>query len=111
MAAEQPERRVGTSFRWCSSRAKAEGATHSAAAVVFDQDGAAAFVVSTAAGKGRPKGAKKLGKGLFVKRKGGGGDRLWGYRKGRLRFTAVAAPYIARKTGRVVAALREAGVG
>lgn len=44
-------------------------------------------------------------------RKGGpGGDRVWGYRKGRLRFSAVADPRIARKAKLVKAALREAGV-
>jgi microsomal dipeptidase-like Zn-dependent dipeptidase len=122
-AAGQPSRRVGTSFRWCSTRGKAKGAKSAAVAVVFDQAGKASFVVSTAAGKGKPKVAKKkgqgkkskarvkkLGPGLFVARKGGGGDRLWGYRKGKLRFTAVATPQIASKAKYVRAALREAGV-
>ena len=136
LAAGQPSHRVGRSFRWCSSRGKARGARYAAAAIVFDAAGKAEFVVSTAAGKGKPKrprakpkGAngkgtkrsrrraakkasqvKKLAPGLFVLRKGAGGDLLWGYRKGKLRFSAVAEPRIAAKAGLVRASLREAGV-
>jgi microsomal dipeptidase-like Zn-dependent dipeptidase len=110
-AAGQPRQRVATSFRWCSTQGKAKGAKSAGAAVVFDQAGRASFVISTAAGKGKAKGAKKLGPGLFVSRKGKGGDRVWGYRKGKLRFTAVATPQIAKKARLVRAALREAGVG
>ena len=43
-------------------------------------------------------------------RKGPGGDRVWGYRKGKLRFSAVAAPKLAQKAGRLRAAFREAGL-
>jgi microsomal dipeptidase-like Zn-dependent dipeptidase len=110
MAAGQPQRRAGNSFRWCSSRTKAKGAGQNSVAVVFDDAGHTELVVSTAAGKAKPKHAKKLAPGLFVKRKGPGGDRIWGYRKGKLRFTAVADSQIARRAGRVKAALREAGV-
>lgn len=111
LAAGQPSRRVDRSFRWCTSRRKAAGARRAGVAVVFDQAGGAELVVSTAAGKGKPKRAKKLGPGLFVKRKGPGGDRVWGYRKGKLRFTAVADPQIGSKAGLVRAALRESGIG
>ncbi len=110
LAAGQPSQRVASSFRWCSSRGKARGARGAGVAVVFDQQGQAAFIVSTAAGKGKPKRAKKLGRGLFVARKGPGGDRVWGYRKGKLRFTAVASPRVAAKAGRVKAALRASGL-
>ena len=110
LAAGQPSQRVASSFRWCSSRGKARGARSAGAAVVFDEQGKATFIASTAAGKGKPKRAKKLGKGLFVARKGRGGDRVWGYRKGKLRFTAVASPRIAAKAGRVKAALRASGL-
>jgi microsomal dipeptidase-like Zn-dependent dipeptidase len=111
LAAGQPSHRIARSFRWCSSRGKARGARGPGAAVVFDQSGQASFIVSTAAGNGKPKGAQKLGPGLFVMRKGNGGDRVWGYRKGRLRFSAVATPDIARKAGLVRTALGEAGIG
>lgn len=111
MAAGQPSSRVGNSFRWCTSTTKAKGAKRAGVAVVFGSDGKADFVVSTAAGNGKPKRAKKLAPGLFVKRKGGGGDRVWGYRNGKLRFSAVADPQIAKKAGRVKAALRASGLG
>jgi microsomal dipeptidase-like Zn-dependent dipeptidase len=110
LAAGQPNRRAGDTFRWCAGPKKAKGARTSAVAVVFDGTGNSELIASTAAGKGKPKGSKKLGPGLFVKRKGPGGDRLWGYRNGRLSFTAVADPSIARKAGRVRAALRETGI-
>ena len=110
-AAGQPGRRVERSFRWCSTRRKAKGARSSGVAVVFDQQGQATFIATTAGGKGKPKRAKKLGRGLFVARKGKGGDRIWGYRKGKLRFTAVATPRIAAKPGRALAAFRASGLG
>jgi microsomal dipeptidase-like Zn-dependent dipeptidase len=109
-AAGQPSQRVDRSFRWCSSRRKAKGARSSGVSVVFDQQEQAAFVATTASGKGKPKRAKKLGRGLFVARKGKGGDRLWGYRKGKLRFSAVATPRIAAKPGRALAAFRASGL-
>ncbi len=111
LSAGQPDRRVARSFRWCSTRPKAPAARSSSAAVVFGQSGQAEFVVSTAAGNYRPKGAKELAPGIFVKRKGGGGDRLWGYRKGKLSFSAVATPQIAGDAKLVRVALSEAGVG
>jgi microsomal dipeptidase-like Zn-dependent dipeptidase len=110
LAAGQPSSRAGQSFRWCTAGASAKGAKSGGVAVVFDPAGRTELVVSAAAGNGKPRGAKKLGPGLFVKRKGPGGDRLWGYRKGKLRFTAAADPRIAAKAGRVKAALRQAGL-
>lgn len=109
-AAGQPQQRVKRSFRWCSARTKARGAREAAVAVVFDARGKAAFVGTTAAGKGKPKRAKRLGRGLFVVRRGPGGDRVWGYRKGELRFRAVAAPRLAKKAGRLRAVLRQSGL-
>ncbi|MBK5220758.1 MAG: Coagulation factor 5/8 type domain-containing protein [Thermoleophilia bacterium] len=112
LAAGQPTHRVARTYRWCTSgRGKARGARRAGAAAVFGSGGQVEFVVSTVAGKGKPKRVKKLGPGLFVKRKGGGGDRIWGYRKGKLRFSAVATPRIARKAKLVKAALRESGLG
>jgi hypothetical protein len=111
MAAGQPDSRVGDSFSWDTSGAKAKGAKAGGAAVVFDEAGRTELVVSTAACKGKPKGAKKLGPGMFVNRKGPGGDRVWGYRQGELRFTAVARPDVAKRAGVFKAALREAGIG
>jgi hypothetical protein len=110
LAAGQPQRRVNRSFRWCSTRAKAKGAKESGVAVVFDAGERAAFIATTANGQGKPKRAKKLGRGLFAVRKGPGGDRIWGYRKGKLRFRAVVAPELAKKAGRLQAAFREAGL-
>jgi hypothetical protein len=125
LAAGQPNHRVGRSFRWCTTRGKARGARQAGAAVVFDRTDRAELIISTAAGKGKPKsprtksrqarkrrnGITKLGPGLFVKRKGPGGDLVWGYRKGKLRFSAVAHPRLARKPGLIKAALRETGLG
>jgi microsomal dipeptidase-like Zn-dependent dipeptidase len=106
----QPQRRVERSFLWCAAKRKAKGARESAVAVVFDEAGQAAFVATTAAGKAKPKRAKKLGRGFFVVRKGPGGDRVWAYRKGKLRFRAVAAPRLAKKAGRLQAAFRQSGL-
>jgi microsomal dipeptidase-like Zn-dependent dipeptidase len=112
LAAGQPRQRAGRSYRWCAAgRDKAKGARGAGAGAVFGDSGELEFVVSTVAGQGKPKRAKKLGPGLFVKRKGPGGDRVWGYRKGKLRFSAVATPRIARKAKLVKAALRESGLG
>ena len=111
LAAGQPRGRVATSYRWCSSRSKAKGAKSAGAAIVFDQTKGAEFVVSTAAGKGKTKRAKKLGPSLFVDRRGKGGDRVWGYRKGKLRFSAVTTPEIAKQANLVRAALKESGLG
>jgi microsomal dipeptidase-like Zn-dependent dipeptidase len=110
LAAGQPQRRVGRTFTWCSALGRAKGAQGAGVSVVFDEGGKAAFVATTANGKGKPKRAKKLGKGLFVVRKGPGGDRVWGYRKGKLRFRAVAAPPLAKKAWRLRAAFRESGL-
>jgi microsomal dipeptidase-like Zn-dependent dipeptidase len=113
IAAGQPSQgRVGESYRWCTSgRGKAKAAKRATAAISFDQAGKAVMVVATTAGKGKPKRARKLGPGLFVDFKGRGGDRVWGYRKGKLRFSAVLAPRIAKRAKLVKAELREAGIG
>jgi microsomal dipeptidase-like Zn-dependent dipeptidase len=109
-AAGQPQQRLNRAFRWCSTRAKAKGAREAAVAVVFDRGGKAVLVATTAAGKAKPKRAKKLGRGLFVARKGPGGDRVWGYRKGKLRFRAVAAPRLAKSAAALRAVFRQTGL-
>jgi microsomal dipeptidase-like Zn-dependent dipeptidase len=109
-AAGQPQQRVNRSFLWCSTRAKAKGARRSEVAVVFDRAERAVLIATTAAGKAKPKRAERLGRGIFVARRGAGGDRIWGYREGKLQFRAVAAPRLAKKAGLVRAALREAGL-
>ena len=111
LAGGQPQRRVGRAFLWCATNRKAKGAREAAVAVVFDAAGEVALVATTAAGRGKPSGAKRLGHGLFVVRKGPGGDRIWGYRKGELRFRAVAALPLAKKADPLRAALRESGLG
>jgi microsomal dipeptidase-like Zn-dependent dipeptidase len=111
LAAGQPTRRSDDAFSWCSTSRKARGARSGGVAVVFDEAGRTELIVSAAAGKGKPTRARKLGPGLFVRRGGSGGDRVWGYRKGRLRFTALAKPRLARRAAVFRATLREAGVG
>ncbi|HYG96082.1 MAG TPA: hypothetical protein VD741_03145, partial [Solirubrobacterales bacterium] len=110
LAAGQPLQRVNRSFRWCSTRARARGAQEAGVAVVFDAGEKAAFVATTTAGNGKPKGATKLGRGLFVARSGSSGDRVWAYREGKLRFSAVAVPRLAGKASRIRAAFRESGL-
>ncbi len=111
ISAGQPAQRTGDSFRWCTSgRGKAKGAARAQAAIVFGPGDKAVMVVGTTAGTGKPERARKLGKGLFVDYKGKGGDRVWGYRKGKLRFTAVVTPRLAKKAKLVQAALRAGGV-
>ena len=110
LAAGQPETREAESFTWCTSGAGAEGAGQGAVAVVFDETGQVELVAGAGAGKGKPKRARKLAPGLFVNRKGPGGDRIWAYRNGKLRLAAVASPRLAAKAGRVKAALRDSGL-
>jgi microsomal dipeptidase-like Zn-dependent dipeptidase len=110
--AGQPSRRADRTFRWCTTgRAKARGARRGGAAVVFGESGGAELIVSATAGKGKTERAVKLGPDLFVDNRGRGGDRVWGYRKGKLRFSAVATPRLARKAGLFKAVLREAEIG
>jgi microsomal dipeptidase-like Zn-dependent dipeptidase len=110
LAAGQPHHRLGNTFLWCSSQQKSKGASEAGVAGVFDGSGELAFLATTAAGQKKPKRAKKLGRGIFVVRKGPGGDRVWGYRKGKLQFRAVAAPQLAKKAGRLRASFRAAGL-
>ncbi|HEU5063980.1 MAG TPA: hypothetical protein VFT79_12645, partial [Solirubrobacterales bacterium] len=110
LAVGQPRRRAGSAFLWCSSQQKARGAREAGVAAAFDGSGEIAFIATTAAGKKKPKGAKKLGRGIYVVRKGPGGDRVWGYRKGKLQFRAVAVPQLAKKAGRLRASFRAAGL-
>jgi microsomal dipeptidase-like Zn-dependent dipeptidase len=110
LLAGQPNRRLDRSFLWCSARGKAKAAREAGVSAIFDGAGKVAFVATTANGKGKPKRAKRLGRGLFVIRKGPGGDRVWGYRKGKLRFRAVATPKLAKKAGRLQAAFRATGL-
>lgn len=111
MAAGQPAQRVGDAFVYSTDRAKANGAMRAGAAVVFDDSGKAELIVSTTTGKARPGAAKELAPGIFVDRRGPGGDRVWGYRKGKLRFTAVARPEVAREAGTFKAELRRSNLG
>jgi microsomal dipeptidase-like Zn-dependent dipeptidase len=110
LAAGQPQRRAASSFTWCASGESAPAADDARVAVVFDGTGRTELVLSTAAAEGRPPGAVGLGQGLFVVR-GESGDRLWGYRNGRLSFTAAADPDLARDPAALAASLGEAGVG
>jgi microsomal dipeptidase-like Zn-dependent dipeptidase len=109
LAAGQPQSREGDTFTWCASGAAAPAAEDASVVAVFDGVGRTQLVASTAAGEGKPSGAVGLGHGLFVERSDSG-DRIWGYRDGRLRFSATADPSLARDTARLEAALRDAGV-
>ena len=105
LTAGQPSRRAGSSFGWCATGDSAPGADEAGVALAFDETGRTELIVSTAAGGGRPPGATNLGNGLFVERNDSG-RRLWGYRNGKLHFTAVADPAIARTAATVDAAVR-----
>jgi microsomal dipeptidase-like Zn-dependent dipeptidase len=111
LAAGQPSRRRGRAFSWCAARGKAKGARRGGVAVLFGASGKAVLIASTAAAKAKPERAQKLGHGLFVVRRGRGGDRVWGYRNGKLRFTAVATVSLADRAGRLRSALRATGLG
>jgi len=111
LVAGQPRRRAQSSFSWCATGESAPAAQRAGVAVVFDQTGHSEFIVSTVAAQGKPEEATKLAPGLFVDRRGPGGDRLWGYRKGKLHFTAVADPRLTREAGPVKALQRKTGIG
>lgn len=109
LAAGQPQQRTDHSFRWCSDRAKTRAARQAGVAIVFDAADRAIFVASTAAAKPKPQGTKALGHGFFLKRERTG-NRVWSYRKGRLRFTAAVTSQTAKNAGRLRAAFRDSGL-
>ena len=97
IAAGQPQRRSAARSS-TAPPAQGQGGEGSGAAVVFDAAGKATFVATTAAAKASRNGRSGSATGFFVARKGAGGDRVWSYRKGKLRFTAVAAPAWRRRS-------------
>lgn len=110
LAAGQPTARMGHSFSWCNSTARAPAAERAEVAVVFDQAGRIELIVSTGAGDGKPEAAEELAPGLFVQH-GSDADHLWGYRDGELYFSAIADPSVGHELGSIEAALREDGIG
>ncbi len=119
--AGQPAEREGRVFRYCvQRRGKARRGRVSA---VFDEAGRVGLVVSTAPGhrsKGLGAGARgsrvrgdvgrAFGSSLRVRAAGGGARYVYGLRKGRVRFVAVASRTVARTPATLRAALREAGL-
>ena len=102
----QPRHRVERSYRWCVDvKRKDPGAR---AAAVFTRRGRVGLIASTARGHrirglgpNRPAGNAinqftNLGRGLYVKRRGGGlPTRVYGVRRGRIAFTGLASPRVA----------------
>jgi hypothetical protein len=58
----------------------------------------------------RKKGVKRVGSSIAVRRLGGGNRFIWGVRKGRIRWTAVAAGGVAKDARELRRTLRLAGL-
>ena len=117
--AGQPARRPGRAWRWCV-RGKPNRRAHAMA--VLTRAGRVGLVASTARGHragglGRGMRAsrlrastKRFGPGLRVRRAGAGARFVYGVRRGRVRFVAVASRPLASSRRRVRAHLRLAGL-
>ena len=115
-SAGQPERRVARVFTWCN-----DGTRGGAVTAVLTQDGSVELVGSTApyhryagVGAGKPvrliaKRTKRLGSTLRTRRvRGGRNTIVYGVRRGRVTFTALASRATASSPTRLRAALRTA---
>ncbi len=100
--APAPRRRTARSWRWC-----VKGSRGSVRAV-FTRRGRVALLASTAAGHGnrsvRP-GSRRRGRGLVT-----AGTRVFGLRRGRVRFTGVAARGVIARPALLRRYLRLAGL-
>jgi microsomal dipeptidase-like Zn-dependent dipeptidase len=110
-AAGQPLRRDGSAFVWCADGAAAPAADEPAVGAVFGADGSTKLILTSLDGAGKTPGAEALAPGLFVDRAGKGGDRLWSYAKGKLRFAGLATPALAADAAALRAAIDAAGIG
>ena len=115
--AGQPKRRIDRVFRYClDKRGKRR---RGRMAVVFTRDGQSALIFSSGPnqrvgrvgpGTKAPKRARRLGKGLRVRRAGKKSAIVFGVKGGKVTFIAVASRSVARSERRLRAHLRLAGV-
>jgi microsomal dipeptidase-like Zn-dependent dipeptidase len=110
LAAGQPRERDGSAFTWCADGEAAPAAAAPAVSAVLGGEGVE-LILSSVDGPGRPPGAEAVAPGLFVDRGGEGGDRLWAYSRGKLRFSGLAAPGLAADVEALQAAIDAAGLG
>lgn len=122
--AGQPASRKGRVFRWCvGGRLNRKKRV----AAVFTSGGKVGLIASNAAGhstvhgrlrvsrgtsvrKMRHTGARRISSRLYVKRLRGGIKEVYGVRRGKVRYVAVASRSVGRSTRRLRAYLRLSGV-
>jgi microsomal dipeptidase-like Zn-dependent dipeptidase len=118
-SAGQPQSRGARVWRWCVQRRQNHG--KKVAAVLTKRSRRVGLIVSTATtntaigdspsvSRLRHRGAKKYSAGILSRRASAGRRYFYGIRGGRIRFTAVAAPSVARSRQAVLGALALAGV-
>jgi hypothetical protein len=115
--AGQPRRRVGRVYRYClDKRGKRR---RGRMAVVFTPTGRTSLIFSSGPnqrfgrvgpGTKAPKRARRLGGGLRVRRPGKKSAIVFGVKRGKVTFVAVASRAVARNQRRLRAHLRLAGV-
>jgi hypothetical protein len=118
--AGQPKRRVGRVYRYCLDRRGKRKRGRMAA--VFTPAGRVAMIFSSGPnqrvgrvgrvgpGTKAPRRARRLGGGLRVRRAGKGAAYVFGVKRGRVKFVAVASRTVVRSERRLRAHLRLAGV-
>ena len=115
--AGQPSRRVGRVYRYCLN--KRGDRKRGRMRVVFTPAGDVSLIFTTGPnqrvrrvgpGTKPPKGARRLGDGLRVRRAGKRSAYVFGVKRGRVRYVAVATRSVARSERRLRAHLRLAGV-
>jgi len=117
----QPRTRVGRAWRYCADGKGNRNRRKRRVMGVFTKAGRLGLVVSTARDhKGRRvgtgararrarRGTKRFGRGLRVRRLPGGARLVYGVRRGRVRYVAVATRKVGGNRKRVRAHLRLAG--
>jgi hypothetical protein len=118
----QPRARVGRAWRYCADGRSNRNRRKRRVMSVFTKAGKLGLVVSTARDhKGRRvgtgarvrrirKSTKRAGRGLRVRRLKGGARLIYGVRRGRVRYVAVATRKVGGNRKRLRAHLRLAGV-
>ena len=118
----QPRTRVGRAWRYCANGKANRNRRKRRVMAVFTKAGKLGLIVSTVRDhKGRRvgtgakarrvrRGTKKLGPGLRVRRLRGGTRLIYGVRRGRVRYVAVATRKVGGNRKRLRTHLRLAGV-
>jgi hypothetical protein len=105
--AGQPQRRRGRAWRWC---VKGKRNKRAKAVAVLSRQGRVTLVGTTARTHRVRFGSPPSRNGVVLRRAGGGKRYVYGLRRGRVRFVAVASRRVASSRKRLRAHLRLAGL-